>query len=258
MKYIKAFSTGIIYEAFINSQNFIRPNVSLIEDNNSIMYNPYIESNNQSSEYEFIDLGLPSGTKWANKNLGAENESGTGSYFAWGSTTPVTLGVINSIPYYDEDEDEFTKYNDEDALSTLELSDDAANVILGNGAHIPTEEQWVELIENTNRTWVENYNNSGLGGVICTSTVSGYTNKSIFLPAAGFYGQNSDVTTDYWVGNYGRYFSNKYETQWQHNYLQSFEFEYRDDWFQDLFYNDIDHYNYRNDTFLPIRPVKDL
>ena len=181
MKNIKKFTTTTEYNKFTQSENFIKPNVSLIEDNYSISYNEYIEPSNQIS-YNFIDLGLPSGTKWANKNLGAENESGTGSYFAWGSTTPVTLGVRANIPYYDGNE--FTKYtgDDGDGLNTLELSDDAANVILGNGAHIPTQEQWVELIENTNRTWVENYNNSGLGGVICTSTVSGHTNKSIFLP----------------------------------------------------------------------------
>ena len=257
MKHIKAFTSGILYEAFINSQNFIRPNVSLIKDNNSIMYNPYIEPNNQSSEDGFIDLGLPSGTKWANKNLGAENESETGSYFAWGGTTPATLGVKNNIPYYDGED--FTKYNNDDGLSTLELSDDAANIILGNGAHIPTQEQWVELIENTNRTWVENYNNSGLNGVICTSKVSGYANKSIFLPAAGFYGQHYDETIEYWVGGYGRYFSNKHEV-WGtgYEYLQSFEFEYNNEWFNDLWYNDAEHDYHRNDTFLPIRPVKDL
>ena len=33
-----------------------------------------------------IDLGLPSGTKWACCNIGADSPTATGTYFAWGET----------------------------------------------------------------------------------------------------------------------------------------------------------------------------
>ena len=44
----------------------------------------------QIKEYEYVDLGLPSGLKWAKCNVGAETETDFGDYFMWGSTTPNT------------------------------------------------------------------------------------------------------------------------------------------------------------------------
>jgi len=192
MKHIKKFSTGILYEAFINSQNFIRPNVSLIKDNNSIMYNPYIEPSNQIS-YNFIDLGLPSGTKWANKNLGAENDYDSGLYFNWANTIGTTTEDIGSYnTAYRNSSDEYTKYmEDIDGKYILDLEDDAANVIIGNSAHIPSVNQWKELSDNCTKTLVSNYNNSGINGLLCTSNIN---NNSIFLPAAGYFrGSGSGV-----------------------------------------------------------------
>ena len=37
-----------------------------------------------------VDLGLPSGTKWANMNVGATSPQESGLYFAWGETTGYT------------------------------------------------------------------------------------------------------------------------------------------------------------------------
>ena len=42
------------------------------------------------TQYEYIDLGLPSGLKWAKCNLGAASETEYGDYFMWGSTKPNT------------------------------------------------------------------------------------------------------------------------------------------------------------------------
>ena len=44
----------------------------------------------QIKEYEYVDLGLPSGLRWAKCNIGAETETDYGDYFIWGSTTPNT------------------------------------------------------------------------------------------------------------------------------------------------------------------------
>ena len=41
-------------------------------------------------EEHFVDLGLPSGLKWAKCNLGAKTETDYGNYYMWGSTTPNT------------------------------------------------------------------------------------------------------------------------------------------------------------------------
>ena len=42
----------------------------------------------QTKQYEYVDLGLPSGLKWATMNIGAKTETDYGDYFMWGSTTP--------------------------------------------------------------------------------------------------------------------------------------------------------------------------
>ena len=40
-----------------------------------------------SNGHEWVDLGLPSGTKWATCNVGASSPEEYGDYFAWGETT---------------------------------------------------------------------------------------------------------------------------------------------------------------------------
>ena len=40
--------------------------------------------------YNMVDLGLPSGLKWADRNVGAKNPEHYGSYFQWGDTNPYT------------------------------------------------------------------------------------------------------------------------------------------------------------------------
>ena len=59
----------------------------------------------KKSKYEFVDLGLPSGLKWAAWNVGAKKPEESGLYFAWGEDKGyvVTRGeVIN---------EEYGKYN---------------------------------------------------------------------------------------------------------------------------------------------------
>ena len=47
--------------------------------------------------YNTVDLGLPSGLKWADRNIGAKNPEHFGSYFQWGDPTPYTyVGEINT------------------------------------------------------------------------------------------------------------------------------------------------------------------
>ena len=48
------------------------------------------------SKYEFVDLGLPSGTKWATTNVGATKPEEFGLYFAWGETEGYTADDVNN------------------------------------------------------------------------------------------------------------------------------------------------------------------
>ena len=113
-----------------------------------------------SNGFDYVDLGLPSGTKWATMNVGASKPSDFGLYFQWGSNS------------------NFSKYNT--AGDTLDLEDDAANIHMGGDWHMPNPEQIQELIENTTSTWTTQ---DGVNGRLFTSKKNG---KSIFIPAAGY------------------------------------------------------------------------
>lgn len=134
--------------------------------------------------YEAIDLGLPSGTKWANMNLGAESPEGYGDFYAWGEIAPNKASAYtpqNYRFYPGNDKDEFTKYNSTDKKMTLELADDAANVVMGGDWHMPTSAQCAEFLANTTSSWTTDYNGTGVAGMIFTSN----NGNSVFFPAAG-------------------------------------------------------------------------
>lgn len=155
------------------------------------------------SKYEFVDLGLPSGTKWATCNVGASKPEDFGLYFAWGETvgyTPEDVAAgkkaFNSDDYKFGTHDNLTKYNATDGLTQLELVDDAAYQS-DNTCRMPTKSEIQELIDNTTNTW-ETLN--GVNGRRFTSKTNG---NSIFVPAAG----NWDNGSDDIVGFYGSLWS---------------------------------------------------
>ena len=102
--------------------------------------------------FEYVDLGLPSGTKWAKCNVGAKNETDFGLYFSWGETEGYD-SIINtkqfSLKYYKfsyhYSDSAFTKYNETDGKTVLDLEDDAAYVNMGGRWHMPSKEQIKEL-----------------------------------------------------------------------------------------------------------------
>ena len=111
-----------------------------------------------------IDLGLPSGTLWADRNIGASNIYDYGKLFQWGDTTPydVPQHTGNSVNEGQKafswndykwnpsgDGSTFTKYNKTDRKSTLDLEDDAAHVNMGSDWRMPTQKQIIELFNGT-------------------------------------------------------------------------------------------------------------
>lgn len=144
-------------------------------------------SRDDVSSEEWVDLGLPSGLLWASCNIGASAPEESGDYYAWGETSTKTVYYDDNYKYY-QGYQKITKYcNDPDYgyngytdnLTVLEPSDDVANIVLGDGARMPTKEEWKELLDNTERETT--YKNGKLG-VLLTAT----NGKSIFIPAAGF------------------------------------------------------------------------
>lgn len=165
-----------------------------------------------------IDLGLS--VKWASWNVGASAPEEYGAYFAWGETDAKWDYNWSTYTWCYGMSSTLTKYcplsktnywdgtNSPDNKVTLDLEDDAANVNWGGTWRMPTVAEWTELRENCTWTWTSNYNNTGISGRIVTSIKLGYTDKSIFLPAAGY---RSDSLL-YYVGDYGLYWSSTLNT----------------------------------------------
>ena len=157
--------------------------------------------------HEYVDLGLPSGTKWATCNVGATKPEEFGDYYAWGETTTKETYNWETYKYgtydYDGDYSKLTKYNPSDSKTTLDLSDDAAAANWGGKWRMPTYEQWHELNHECYWVWTSSYNNSNVVGYIVYKAKSssdkgeyvrrGGTPSSsyslndahVFLPAAG-------------------------------------------------------------------------
>ena len=162
---------------------------------------------------ELVDLGLPSGIKWASFNLGATKPEEYGDYFAWGETCPKTDYSWLTYKWCASGDSwntaKFSKYCPDsyygtvDNKTVLDIEDDAAWVNLGGYWRMPTDEECTELRENCSWTVTDNYDGTGVKGRIVTSNISGYTDKSIFLPAAGGRGG----TDFYYVGKEGYYWS---------------------------------------------------
>ena len=153
-------------------------------------------------EIAAVDLGLS--VKWANMNVGAESPDDYGDYFAWGETEPKEEYNWSTYKWCNGSENTLTKYNYDDSSgtvdnkTTLELSDDAAHANWGGAWRMPTEEEQEELRKNCTWTWTTE---NGVNGYRVTSNKAEYTDRSIFLPAAG-YRSYSHVFSDSYNGNY--------------------------------------------------------
>ena len=138
--------------------------------------------------HDWVDLGLPSGTRWATCNIGAENPEDYGNYYAWGEITTKTTYNWSTYRYCNGSSITLTKYCNNsnygnngftDNLTILEASDDAANANWGAGWRMPTYDELNELQSNCTVTWTTQ---NGVNGRLFT----GPNGNSIFLPAAGY------------------------------------------------------------------------
>ena len=146
-----------------------------------------------------IDLGLPSGTKWACCNVGASSPEQYGDYFAWGEIQPKSkYGWDNYAYWHDDNEDEVVDNNELTNIgSDIAGTDyDAATANWGSPWCMPTLEQIRELWDNCSYTWTSKNEIDG-----CEFT--GSNGGKIFLPAAGdsWYGNllNEGSRGFYWV-----------------------------------------------------------
>lgn len=167
-----------------------------------------VSSTQLENGYEWVDLGLPSGVKWATCNVGAEFPEDNGNYYAWGEVMPKNKYWWDTYKYANGANDKLTKYcsfvgsgnyNFTDNKTTLDLEDDVAHVNQGGSWRMPTREEWLELRNNCTWTWVTDIR--GISGYRVTSEANG---NSIFLPAAG---RRDDRNFVYAQGEEGHYWS---------------------------------------------------
>ena len=161
----------------------------------------------KDTERMAVDLGLPSGTKWANMNVGATKPEEYGKYFPWGESVGYSLSERYTFSWakykwnngsgyvskYCTDE----QFGDVDGQRILELDDDAAYVNWGEDWCMPTREQCKELIANCDKEWIT------LNGVNGKVYVSKTNDNAIFFPAGDL--RKYGYTTS--VGKFGFYWS---------------------------------------------------
>ena len=119
--------------------------------------------------HNWVDLGLPSGTKWATCNVGAKEPHHPGNHYAWGEIEPKKV--------YDESNSKTHGKDIPEISGNPEY--DVATAKWGNGWRMPTKEQLEELLKYCDSHYIE------LEGRIGRMLTSKINHQSIFLPAAG-------------------------------------------------------------------------
>ena len=174
------------------------------------------------SPVEYVDLGLPSGLKWAKCNLGASKPSDYGDWYAWGEIEVKNKWAIwefyNWMQAGQSDWKYITKYTIADGetgaiwydssgnfigdnKTVLDAADDAATQQLGSPWRMPTVDEITELLDKCTWTWTTQ---DGVNGC----QVDGPNGNSIFLPATGFVNDTALINK----GDEGYYWSSSLST----------------------------------------------
>ncbi len=216
---MKKYITFFFYALLASAMTFTLVACGDDEDNSSAVPDTRTEAGKAAQAAQMVDLGLPSGTLWADRNVGADKPEAYGDYFAWGEVAPKSEYEWSTYKY-GEEWNKLTKYCTEsewgkdgftDDLTELEPQDDAAQVNWGGNWRMPSLEQIEELYNNTDNTWVSNFEGTGVSGRKFTNKKD--SSKFIFLPATGYrYG-----TSLIYAGSYGYYWSRTLGTDYPSN-----------------------------------------
>ena len=138
---------------------------------------------NSPEGVEAVDLGMPSGTKWASCNVGATKPEECGGYYAWGETEEkVNYTDVTYLYSRGEDIDLDGEYEEKERYKYLgpDISGtqyDVAHVKWGGDWRMPTLQQFKELLANCTSQW------TSLNGKIGCKFISKINGSSIFFPA---------------------------------------------------------------------------
>ena len=144
-----------------------------------------------------IDLGLPSGTKWACCNVGANSPEQYGGYYAWGETVEKSSYGWSNYILCDGTESTCHSIGSDIAGTNY----DVVHVKWGESWVMPSYSQFEELIEKCTTEWTSL---NGINGY----TFTGPNGSSIFLPASGYYGFGDK----FFEGSVGLFWSSTYNS----------------------------------------------
>ena len=165
-----------------------------------------IESQVAAAPDGFIDLALPSGVLWADKNIGASTPYEHGLYFSWGNV----IGHAEGSGYDFSDavyaETPGAALTGNVPVNTTYV---AARHNMGAPCRLPTVGEFQELNSNCDSEWTDE---DGVAGRRFTSRING---NSVFFPASGYY----DGTTLNYRGSGGFYWSSSYYSATDAYYL---------------------------------------
>ncbi len=155
--YVRAYATNSEGTAYGDNLRFVT-----LEE---IPEDPY-------NGHEYVDMGFPSGVKWATCNVGATTPDGYGEHYAWGEI---------------ETKEEYTWQNGNCLTYGKKLDDisgnpeyDVATAKWGEKWRMPRLQDMYELITQSDWIWAK------VNGVNGWNVVSKINGNHIFLPAAGF------------------------------------------------------------------------
>ena len=243
--YLHLFESQSAFNSAYTGEEYHEPWVSYTMETSSVTYN--------KKHIDLVDLGLPSGTLWATKNLGAATTADTGNLYAWGELTPKTVFTDENYRFYVGENQEYSKYNSTDGKEYLDLEDDAAAVEYpGTGAHMPSLAQLEELMDNV--TLGANYDsgNQYITSITLTSNINQETLTFLVTPTVT--GSGFHNTMLFWlndapypiIGDSEHAFSTMFNGEYFHLNTSSYIYRYGCDYWDP---------QYSTVFGIPIRPV---
>lgn len=145
-------------------------------------YNVFSIESNAPATPGAVDLGLPSGLLWADKNVGADDPEAPGLYFSWGNVEGHAEGA--GYDFGSNNEGPYASTPGAELTGNIAVGDtyDAARKNMGAPWRLPTSAEFQELYDNCVCEWISQ---NGMNGRRFTSNKNG---NSVFFPAAGLYG----------------------------------------------------------------------
>lgn len=156
--------------------------------------------------HQWVDLGLPSGTRWATCNVGTSQSYGVGTRIAWAEIATKKRFAPDTYKYTDT---LLVAYN-------RNAQYDLATAQWGREWYTPTLQQWEELIEYCKWEYVMI---NGINGVLFTSKK---TYNTIFLPSTG-YTDDDTYKLKYTTYNLAYWTSTGWRTNGAHSYIANYE-----------------------------------